>query len=88
LLIDRLKGPGVQDAMVCICGPEIMMHFSARSALQIGIPAESIWLSMERHMQCAFGMCGHCQWGPHFVCHHGPVLRYDNAAPWMNTRDL
>jgi len=27
-------------------------------------------------MQCAIGLCGHCQFGPHFVCKDGPVFRY------------
>jgi NAD(P)H-flavin reductase len=36
-----------------------------------------MYLSMERHMQCAVGYCGHCFYGPHFVCRDGPVFRLD-----------
>jgi NAD(P)H-flavin reductase len=53
-----------------------------------GMAQEHVWLSMERNMQCAFGMCGHCQWGAHFVCRNGPVLRYDVAEPFLQVRDL
>jgi NAD(P)H-flavin reductase len=88
LLIDRLDGVDPSRTSMLICGPEIMMHFSAKSGLARGLPSESIWLSMERNMQCAFGMCGHCQWGSHFVCRDGPVLRYDSAEPFMRVRDL
>ncbi len=28
-------------------------------------------------MKCAVGLCGHCQFGPLFVCKDGPVFRYD-----------
>jgi hypothetical protein len=34
-------------------------------------------------MQCAVGLCGHCQLGPEFVCKDGPVFRYDRAASLM-----
>jgi sulfhydrogenase subunit gamma (sulfur reductase) len=27
-------------------------------------------------MQCAVGLCGHCQYGPDFICRDGPVLAY------------
>ncbi len=88
LLVDRCSlVPGQQTSMFA-CGPEIMMHFAARSGLKLGLPPTSIWLSMERNMQCAFGMCGHCQWGSHFVCRDGPVLRYDVVEPWLHVRDM
>jgi NAD(P)H-flavin reductase len=88
LLIDRLAGVEPARTAMLVCGPEVMMHFSAKSGLARGLPRESIWLSMERNMQCAFGMCGHCQWGSHFVCRNGPVLRYDTADPFLKVRDL
>lgn len=88
LLIDRLAGVDPERTAMLVCGPEVMMHFSAKSGLARGLPRESIWLSMERNMQCAFGMCGHCQWGSHFVCRNGPVLRYDTAEPFLKVRDL
>ena len=34
-------------------------------------------------MQCAVRMCGHCQFGPVFVCSDGPVFRYDRVADLM-----
>ena len=34
-------------------------------------------------MKCAIQHCGHCQMGPLFVCHDGPVFRYDRIAPLM-----
>jgi NAD(P)H-flavin reductase len=38
---------------------------------------------MERNMQCAIGLCGHCQFGPSFVCKDGPVLPYTALKPWF-----
>ena len=30
-------------------------------------------------MKCAIGLCGHCQFGPDFVCKDGPVMRYEQG---------
>ena len=65
------------------CGPEIMMTNAAKALAKRGVPANRTWLSLERNMKCAIGHCGHCQMGPLFVCHDGPVFRYDEIAPLM-----
>jgi NAD(P)H-flavin reductase len=88
LLLDRLSLPDPHRTTVFMCGPEIMMRFCAQGALERGIPVENLWLSAERNMQCAVGLCGHCQWGPAFVCKEGPVFRYDRIAPFLNVEGL
>jgi NAD(P)H-flavin reductase len=76
------------NTIAFLCGPEIMMKFAARDLEARGIPRSSIWLSMERNMKCAVAMCGHCQFGPTFVCRDGPVFRYDVVRDWLATREL
>ncbi|TBW12808.1 Ni/Fe hydrogenase subunit gamma [Azotobacter chroococcum subsp. isscasi] len=66
--------------LALVCGPEVMMRFTAHALLAAGVGAERIHLSMERNMKCAVGQCGHCQFGPFFVCKDGPVLRYDRIG--------
>lgn len=88
LLLDRLPLPDPLQTTVLMCGPEIMMRFCAQGALDRRIPVENVWLSSERNMQCAVGLCGHCQWGPAFVCKDGPVFRYDRIAPFLNVEGL
>ena len=39
-----------------------------------GITRRHIFVSLERHMDCGIGICGHCQMGPFFVCRDGPVI--------------
>jgi NAD(P)H-flavin reductase len=63
-------------SMAMICGPEVMMRFTAIELLKRGIEHEHIYLTMERNMKCAIGFCGHCQFGQHFVCRDGPVFSY------------
>jgi NAD(P)H-flavin reductase len=79
LLLDRLGLPRPRQTVVAACGPEVMMRYTAKSAEKRGVPAERVWVSLERNMQCAVGFCGHCQLGPEFVCKDGPVLRYDRV---------
>jgi NAD(P)H-flavin reductase len=71
-----------------VCGPEVMMRFAVTALLDRGVPAEGIYLSMERNMQCGIGHCGHCQLGPTLVCRDGPVYRYDRLRPWLAIREL
>ncbi len=88
LLLDRLTLPQPENTILLMCGPEVMMHFTIKSAVKRGIPLQQIWLSSERNMQCAVGLCGHCQLGPTFVCKDGPVFRYDQMAPFLNVEGL
>jgi NAD(P)H-flavin reductase len=71
-----------------ICGPEIMMHFTQRELGRHGVSDEHIWVSMERNMKCGVGFCGHCQFGPLFVCKDGPVFRYDRVASLLGIREV
>ncbi|MBV8486902.1 MAG: FAD/NAD(P)-binding protein [Planctomycetaceae bacterium] len=73
---------------VMTCGPEIMIHFVVFEALARRIPRDRIHVSMERNMNCAIGHCGHCQFGPKFVCKDVPVFTYKELAPFMHTEDL
>jgi NAD(P)H-flavin reductase len=76
--------PGNTLAMVC--GPEAMMRFTVAELEKRGVAPQKTFLSMERNMKCATGLCGHCQLGPKFVCKDGPVFRYsdikDLFAKW------
>ncbi len=72
------------QAMAMICGPEVMMRFTAAELLKRGVEKEKIYVSMERNMKCAVGFCGHCQFGPMFICQDGPVFTYDHVEPWIS----
>lgn len=65
-----------KDSIVMLCGPEIMMKIAINELLTKHLAPESIFLSMERNMECAVGHCGHCQYGGLFVCKDGPIFAY------------
>jgi NAD(P)H-flavin reductase len=76
------------DTVAMICGPEVMMRFTIMELVKLGLPEADIFVSMERNMKCAIGFCGHCQFGPSFICKEGPVLRYDQIKSWFSIREL
>jgi NAD(P)H-flavin reductase len=77
-----------EAATAFVCGPEIMMHFTVEALLERGLAPERIHLSMERHMDCGVGLCGHCQLGPTLICRDGPVYSYPELAPLLEVREL
>lgn len=76
------------NAVAMICGPEVMMRFTIFELQKRGLSAEDIYLSMERNMKCAIGFCGHCQFGPAFICKDGPVFRYDRIKDLFAKREI
>jgi len=85
-----IAGAGFDPAqtLAMICGPEVMMRFTVIELLKRGMSEESIFISMERNMKCAIGFCGHCQFGPTFICKDGPVFRFDRIDPWLSKREI
>ena len=75
-------------SVAMVCGPEIMMRFVIRELEAAGLSRDDIYLSMERNMNCAVGFCGHCQYGPHFICKDGPVFRYEQVRALLEKYEL
>jgi NAD(P)H-flavin reductase len=77
-----------ERTLALVCGPEIMMRFAITALRDAGVADNSIYLSMERNMKCAIGLCGHCQFGPVFVCRDGPVFRYDRVRSILALKEI
>jgi NAD(P)H-flavin reductase len=76
------------STIAMVCGPEVMMRFTVQELEKRGVALENIYLSLERNMKCAIGLCGHCQFGPTFICKDGPVFRYDRVQPLLAVREI
>jgi sulfhydrogenase subunit gamma (sulfur reductase) len=76
------------STIVMMCGPEVMMRYAAHALIQKGVGDDSIYLSMERRMECAVGLCGHCQYRERFVCRDGPVFSYRTIRHTLGTSGL
>lgn len=81
----RLDAP---NSVVLTCGPEIMIRFVVFEGLARRVPAEQIYVSLERNMKCGQGSCGHCQLGPYFICKDGPVFRFDALQSFFSIEEF
>jgi NAD(P)H-flavin reductase/Pyruvate/2-oxoacid:ferredoxin oxidoreductase delta subunit len=63
-----------RDLVAYACGPERMMQATVEVLRDHGVRPERTFVSLERHMECGVGLCGHCQLGRFFVCRDGPVF--------------
>jgi NAD(P)H-flavin reductase len=90
VVTDLLNGITIdqQNTTALLCGPEIMMRFCAQALQDEGLSPSQIYVSMERNMKCALGLCGRCQYGPHFICKDGPVFSFDQVKRLFKVREV
>jgi len=62
------------DALVFLCGPQIMYGFVVKELEKRGVALSNIYLSLEKRMHCGVGVCQHCAIGSKYVCKDGPVF--------------
>ena len=67
------------DTICIICGPPIMYTFVLRAIAGLNLKKENVLLSLERHMKCGVGKCGHCQINGIYACQSGPVVTYKDV---------
>ncbi|MCA9055488.1 MAG: FAD/NAD(P)-binding protein [Planctomycetaceae bacterium] len=88
VLLERLALERPDQTCLMTCGPEVMMWHTIQAALRRGLRKDAVFVSLERNMNCALGLCGHCQFGPEFVCLDGPVFPYDRVESILKVHDL
>lgn len=59
-----------------ICGPHPMIKAVMRDLSFMGMSKERIITTLEAHMKCGVGKCGHCYTDGKYVCTDGPVFNY------------
>lgn len=70
----------VDNTIAVICGPPIMYKFVVIICMEAGLKEDRIYLSLERHMKCGVGKCGHCQINNIYICQDGPVFRFSDVT--------
>ncbi len=72
------------DTRALICGPPAMIRFVIANLKELDCPDEAIFTTLERHMKCGMGLCGHCHLDGKMVCVDGPVF----SAAQLKTMDV
>ncbi len=90
VVTDLIPGAPVrpEESVALVCGPEVMMRFAAAALASRGVRAERVFVSLERNMKCAVGLCGRCQFGPELVCRDGPVFPYERVRRLLDLREV
>jgi len=65
-----------ESTVAFVCGPPVMIPFVIKDLLKLGFTDDTIITTLERHMKCGVGKCGHCCIGHKYVCMDGPVFSY------------
>ena len=79
-LFDR-AGIVAEQTSAFLCGPAIMIEVGGRDLMQrFGVSSHRCVTTLERHMKCGVGKCGHCCIGSAYVCTDGPVFTFEQIA--------
>lgn len=66
-----------ENSKIIMCGPPVMYKFCIQKIDEkLNVPAEDIYMSLERRMHCGVGVCQHCAIGEKYVCKDGTVFTY------------
>ncbi|MBI5025416.1 MAG: FAD/NAD(P)-binding protein [Nitrospirae bacterium] len=65
-----------KSAHAFICGPHIMIEAAMRGLSSMGMQEDNIITTLEAHMKCGVGKCGHCYADGRYICTDGPVFSY------------
>ncbi len=60
-----------------VCASPKRIKKVARDLMDLGMKPSDILVTLETHMRCGAGKCGHCKVGSHYMCVDGPVFTYE-----------
>ncbi|HEX9021968.1 MAG TPA: FAD/NAD(P)-binding protein [Nitrospirota bacterium] len=65
-----------------LCGPHVMIQAAMRDLSLMGMPDDHIITTLEAHMKCGVGKCGHCYCGGKLICEDGPVFSLEEIKKY------
>jgi len=72
-LLDEVDLDGANDKAI-VCGPGVMIRFVLQRLEAMGFHDTNMITTLERHMKCGIGICGHCHFEGKMVCTDGPIF--------------
>lgn len=68
--------PSFENTVILVVGPPVMYKNVFKALEKIEFPDNKVFLSLENHMKCGVGKCGHCNCGEKYVCLDGPIFSW------------
>lgn len=66
-----------ENTTAVVCASPRRIKAVAKDLLNLGMKGTDILTSLETHMRCGIGKCGHCKVGSKYMCVDGPVFNYE-----------
>lgn len=66
-----------KNTTALVCASPTRIKKVAKDLLDLGMRPADILVTLETHMRCGAGKCGHCKVGSHYMCVDGPVFTYE-----------
>lgn len=66
-----------ENTSAIICASPRRIKAVAKDLINLGMNGTDIYTSLETHMRCGIGKCGHCKVGSKYMCIDGPVFNYE-----------
>lgn len=66
-----------ENTTALICASPDRIKKISKDLLSLGMHSKDILMTLETHMRCGAGKCGHCKVGSHYMCVDGPVFNYE-----------
>jgi NAD(P)H-flavin reductase/heterodisulfide reductase subunit C len=66
-----------ENTSAIICASPRRIKAVAKDLIALGMAGTEIYTSLETHMRCGIGKCGHCKVGSKYMCVDGPVFNYE-----------
>ncbi|MEN1759589.1 4Fe-4S dicluster domain-containing protein [Anoxynatronum sibiricum] len=66
-----------QHTTALVCASPSRIKKVAKDLMALGMKPTDILVTLETHMRCGAGKCGHCKVGSHYMCVDGPVFTYE-----------
>jgi NAD(P)H-flavin reductase/formate hydrogenlyase subunit 6/NADH:ubiquinone oxidoreductase subunit I len=70
-------GMNWENTTALVCASPSRIKKVAKDLLTLGVKPADILVTLETHMRCGAGKCGHCKVGSHYMCVDGPVFNYE-----------
>ena len=71
-----------KNSTAYICGPHVMIQAAMRDLSLMGMSDDHIITTLEAHMKCGVGKCGHCFCGGKLICEEGPVFSLEEIKKY------
>ncbi|MDD4028685.1 MAG: FAD/NAD(P)-binding protein [Caldisericia bacterium] len=68
--------PDQTNTVILVVGPPVMFQSILNNLSTIHFPDDLVYVSLENHMKCGIGKCGHCNCGGKYVCQDGPIFSW------------